>query len=193
NTDVPGHAPGKETAEALATTYRTAIDSIPAPSPSPSSSSDFASAPPPPPGGRRRRPLTNDLNEKYCMCCTYSSSVCTSAIHTSRRGINSNAMASDRRRRGSTILLEGGRGEGVMIRKSSSVPRRDGSCFAQKLISPGLIRIVTMTSAFRSEVMTGSDWDTNSIFPPSWEAVMLTFTIVIVGWGAGAGAALGTQ
>jgi hypothetical protein len=46
---------------------------------------------------------------------------------------------------------------------------------------PGLIRTVTVTSAaFRppSRIATGLVWDMNSTLPPSWESVMLTFTVI---------------
>ena len=40
--------------------------------------------------------------------------------------------------------------------------------------SPGLTCTVTVTFAVRPDI-AGSLWDINSIFPPSWEAVILTF------------------
>jgi hypothetical protein len=43
------------------------------------------------------------------------------------------------------------------------------------IILPGLMWTVTVTLAVRPDI-TGSLMDINSIFPPSWEAVMLTFT-----------------
>ena len=44
------------------------------------------------------------------------------------------------------------------------------------IILPGLMLTVTVTLAVRPDI-TGSLLDSTSIFPPSWEAVMLTFTM----------------